>query len=50
MNDNRAQVENLHLNFEEDIKEIAEKYVDYLPETANKESFLKALVKTLANQ
>lgn len=40
----------LELNFEEDIKIIARDYLDYLPETTNKEAFLKALIKTLANQ
>lgn len=50
MNENNDQILRLHLNYEEDVKIIAEKYVDYLPETTNKESFLKALIKTLANQ
>lgn len=40
----------LDLNFEEDIQIIARDYLDYLPESTNKIAFLKALIKTLANQ
>lgn len=45
-----AKIAELGLNFEEDIKIIARDYLDYLPEGTNKEAFLKALIKTLANQ
>ncbi len=41
---------NLDLDFERDIKIIADKYVDFLPEGTNKEVFVKALVTTLCNQ
>ena len=40
----------LVLNFEEDIKIIADDYIDYLSEGVNKEAYIKALVKTLCNQ
>ena len=40
----------LDLDFDRDIRIIADQYVDYLPENADKIAFLTALVKTLANQ
>lgn len=44
------KLQELNLNFEEDIQIIARDYVDYLPEGTNKVAFLTALVKVLANQ
>ena len=40
----------LGLEFERDIKIIASEYLDFMPESMDKESFVKSLVTTLCNQ
>ena len=40
----------IELHFEEDVKALAEQQFGFLPETANKEAVVKALVKSLCNQ